>query len=72
MIATPFTRIFTLCGGGVRVAQHDATEWEIGRRKLRNDFGLREIRLRLKRKAIGKPMSSFMQEQHCPIVADPC
>jgi hypothetical protein len=30
---------FTLCGGGVRVAQDDATESELGHRKLRNDFG---------------------------------
>jgi hypothetical protein len=28
----------TLCGG-VRVAQHDATEAEFGQRKLRYDFG---------------------------------
>jgi hypothetical protein len=29
---------FTHCGG-VRVAQHNATESEFGHRKLRNDFG---------------------------------
>jgi len=34
---------FTLCGGGVQVAQHDATEPEFGHRKLRHDFKFSEF-----------------------------